>query len=144
MKLANSRDMENLRDVAFATHPFPPDEEGGIYAVLDEAGKVIPIKPEQVQIGATPNIACHYVCGWTVLTRFNEGLFTSDSPNTAWFETFVFTDLGQPESELLKELAGQTHKVVFNGLVDLYASTLKQALRNHARGMRLARKSPRR
>jgi hypothetical protein len=138
MKLA-----KGLR-AALNNHPFALDKEGGIYAILDESGNVVPIEPEQVHIGSTPNIACNHVCGWTVLTRFNEALFTSDSPNADWFETFVYTDPGQPESELLKQLAGQTCKLIYDGLVDLYASTLKQALRNHARGMRLARKSPRR
>jgi hypothetical protein len=138
MKLA-----KGLRD-SLNNHPFPLDEEGGIYAVLDESGNVVPIEPKQVHIGSTPNIACNYVCGWIVLTRFNEALFTTDSLNADWFETLVYADPGQPESELLKKLAGQSHKVILDGLVDLYASTLKQALRNHARGMRLARKSPRR
>jgi hypothetical protein len=137
MKLA-----KGMRD-AFNNHPFPLDKEGGIYAVLDEAGKVVPIESEQVHIGSMPIIASNYVCGWTVLTMFQEALFTSDSPNSDWFETLVYTDPGQPESELLKELAGQTYEVTFHALVFLYASTLKQALRNHARGMRLARKSPR-
>lgn len=131
---------------AFQTHPFPPDKEGGIYSILDESGNVVPVTDKEIemQLGKTPSIACNYVSGWTILTTFQESLFLDNSPDEDWFETFVFTDLGQPESEILNELAGQAYKVTYHALVDLYGSTLKQALRNHARGVRLAKKNPRR
>jgi hypothetical protein len=129
----------------FSSHPFPPDKEGGIYAILDESGNVVPLKAEEIemQFGKTPNIASNHVCGWTVLTTFQEALFIDDSIDEDWFETFVYTDPGQSESEIFKELAGQTHAFTYDVLAELYAPTLKQALANHAYGMRLARKYPR-
>jgi hypothetical protein len=138
MKLA-----KGLRDVAFATHPFVPDGECAIYAILDECGNVIRARDWEIAEFKTPNIACNQVGHWTVLTTFHEAIYFDDPADTSWFETCVYGDELTTEGEKLKAIANQPHQIKFELLAMLYAPTLKQALRNHARGMRLARKSPR-
>ena len=136
MKLA-----KGLRD-AIRCHPFEP-EEGGIYAVLDESGNVVPAHPWETAEFKTPNIACDRIGYWTVLTTFEEALYLDEPAHQLWFETCVYGDECSEDTEKLKAIAGQPHIVAFETLATLHAPTLKKALRNHVCGIRLAKKNPR-
>lgn len=115
-----------------AAHPFAPDEEGGIYAVLDENGEVFPITSADDSLlnPSIIEIARDYVDGyWIIMTTFEASIFADDPPSSDWFKTVVFnmdtdTDRGEDEE----------FRAVYT------APTVKEALRNHGRGLALAEK----
>jgi hypothetical protein len=127
MKLA-----KGLRDV-FRNHPFPPDEEGGIYAVLDESAIIVPIAESYAELvlgeGASPEIAYDYVGQWIIMTIFQEALFRDDPPESDWFETVLYDEETEFDPEAsLKELSYAT----------FYAPTVEAALSNHKRAVQMA------
>jgi hypothetical protein len=115
-------------------HPFPPDEEGGIYAVLDESANIMPITADQCALvldgqGYTPSIALDFIGPWIVDTSFQQALFADEQPDSDWFETTIVHEDANLDS--VNEVEEAAHAV-------FYAPTMTAALSNHRFAVQLA------
>jgi hypothetical protein len=128
MKLA-----KGLR-AALNNHPFLPDEEGGIYAVLDESANIMPITEDLCALvlngeGRNSSIALDFTGPWIIDTFFQEALFADDRADSDWFETTILHEDADLDS--VNEIEELAHAV-------FYAPTVSAALGNHRFAVRLA------
>jgi hypothetical protein len=119
---------------ALSNHPFPPDEEGGIYAVLDESANIMPITADQCALvldgeGYAPSIALDFIGPWIVNTSFQEALFADEQPDSDWFETTIVHEDADLDS--VNEVQEAAHAI-------FYAPSVEAALCNHKRAVQMA------